>query len=438
MDEILLEVSLILGLILLNGFFAAAEIAVVSARKSRLQALAAAGHPGARRVLALREDPGRFLSTVQIGITLVGTLAAAIGGASIVRFMEPWLAALPLPWLAAYAEVVALLLVVGVIAYLSLVLGELVPKELALRRAVTLAITLSAPLDRLSRLAHPLVWVLTQSSGLVLRLLRAREGTDAAVTDEEVLAVLREGVIAGAFHPSEHALVEGVFRFADRQVREIMRPRTDITAVAADTPLIQVLDLVRQRGYSRYPVYQGDLDHIVGLVHVKDLLLSGDELHRPVEEVARPPMLVPSSLSLIELLRQFQRAGTHLAIVLDEYGGTAGLVTLEDLLEEIVGSIEDEYPHPEPEFERLPDGTLVVSGALSVHDLAEILGITLPKETPYETVAGFILHSLGHIPQPGEEVVYQGYRLVVQDMEARRIRRVVITPLSREKEREPR
>ncbi len=432
MDELLLEAGLILALILLNGFFAAAEIAVVSARRSRLQALAAAGHPGARRVLALREDPGRFLSTVQVGITLVGTLAAAIGGASVVRLLAPRLAALPVPWLAAYAEAVALLLVVGVIAYLSLVLGELVPKELALRRAVTLAITLSAPLDRLARLTYPLVWVLARSSGLVLRLLGAREETEAAVTDEEVLAVLREGVAAGAFHPSEQTLVQSIFRFADRQVREIMRPRTDITAVAADTPLAQVLDLARQRGYSRYPVYQGDLDHIVGLVHVKDLLLSGDDLQRPVGEVARPPMLVPSSLHLIELLRQFQQAGTHLAIVLDEYGGTAGLVTLEDLLEEIVGSIEDEYPHPEPKFERYPDGTLVVAGTLPIYELTEVLGVALPEEAPYETVAGFILHSLGHIPQPGEEVVYQGYRLVVQDMEARRIRRVVIAPLPHE------
>ncbi|MFQ5855891.1 MAG: hemolysin family protein, partial [Anaerolineae bacterium] len=414
MDGILLEVGLILALILLNGFFAAAEIAVVSARKSRLQALAANGHPGARRVLALRQDPGRFLSTVQIGITLVGTLASAIGGASVVRFLEPRLAALSLPWPAAYAEVVALLLVVGVIAYLSLVLGELVPKELALRRGVALAMTLSAPLGRLSRLTHPLVWVLTRSSGLVLRLFPTQGDTEAAVTDEEILAMLREGVAAGAFHPSEQTLVQGIFRFADRQVQEIMKPRTDITAVATDTPLAQVLDLARQRGYTRYPVYEGDLDHIVGVIHVKELLLRGDDLQRPVGQVARPPALVPVSLRLIEMLRQFQQAGTHLAVVLDEYGGTAGLVTLEDLLEEIVGSIEDEYPHPEPELKRYPDGTLVVPGTLAIDDLAEVLGVALPEKAPYETVAGFILYSLGHIPQSGEEVVYQGYRLVVQ------------------------
>ncbi|HIQ04248.1 MAG TPA: HlyC/CorC family transporter [Anaerolineae bacterium] len=436
MDEILLEASMILALVLLNGFFAAAEIAVVSARKSRLQALAAAGHPGARRVLALRQDPGRFLSTVQIGITLVGTLAAAIGGASAVRFLVPWLAALPWPWLVAYAEVAALLLVVGVIAYLSLVLGELVPKELALRQAVALAMTLSAPLDRLSRLTHPLVWVLTRSSGLVLRLFPMRGDTEAGVTDEEILAMLREGVAAGAFHPSEQTLVQGIFRFADRQVQEIMKPRTDMTAVAADTPLAQVLDLARKRGYTRYPVYEGDLDHIVGVVHVKDLLLHGDDLQQPVGEVAREPLLVPESLRLIELLHQFQEAGAHLAIVLDEYGGTAGLVTLEDLLEEIVGRIEDEYPHPEPELKRYPDGTLVVPGTLPIDDLAEVLGVVPSEKAPYETVAGLILHSLGRIPQPGEEVVYQGYRLVVQDMEARRIRHVVIVPLSREEESE--
>ena len=432
MDEILLETSLILVLILLNGFFAAAEIAVVSARKSRLQALAAAGHPGAQRALALRQDPGRFLSTVQIGITLVGTLAAAIGGASAVRFLVPWLAGLP--WLKAYAEVVALLLVVSAITYLALVLGELVPKELALRQAVPLAMALSGPLDRLSRLTHPLVWILTQSSGLVLRLFPTREDAGAGVTDEEILAMLREGVAAGAFHPSEQTLVQGIFRFADRQVQDIMTPRTDITAVSADSSLAQVLDLARQQGYTRYPVYEGDLDHITGVIHIKELLLYGGDLQRPVGEVAREPLLVPKSLRLIELLHRFQQASAHLAIVLDEYGGTAGLVTLEDLLEEIVGRIEDEYPHPEPEIERRPDGTLIVPGTLSIDELAELLGVTLPERAPYETVAGFILHSLGHIPQPGEEVVYQGYRLVVQEMEARRIRQVLITSLSCGKE----
>ncbi len=226
MDEILLEVSLILALILLNGFFAAAEIAVVSARRSRLQVLAAEGHPGAQRVLALQQDPSRFLSTVQIGITLVGALASAIGGASVVRFLEPRLAALPLPWSAAYVEAVALLLVVAVISYLSLVVGELVPKKLALRRAVALAITLSVPLDWLSRLAHPLVWILTRSSDLILRLViglsdllfPTEEEEELGVTDEEILAMLREGVAAGAFHPSEQALVQGIFRFADRRV----------------------------------------------------------------------------------------------------------------------------------------------------------------------------------------------------------------------------
>jgi len=432
MDEILLEVSLILALILLNGFFAAAEIAVVSARGSHLQALVTAGHTGARRVLTLRQDIGRFLSTVQIGVTLAGTLASAIGGASVVRVLSPRLAVLPLPWPAVYAEVVTLLLVVAVISYLSLVLGELVPKELALRRAEALAMTLSGPVERFSRLAHPLVWFLTRSSGLVLRLLPAGGEVKAAVTDEEVLAMLREGVAEGAFHPSEQTLVQGVFRFADRQVQEIMKPRTDITAVAADTSLAQVLELARQQGYTRYPVYKGDLDHVVGVIHVKDLLLRGDDLRRPVGEIARWPLLVPGSLRLIEMLRQFQKAGTHLAIVLDEYGGTAGLITLEDLLEEIVGSIEDEYPHPEPTLNRLPDGTLTAPGALPIRDLTEVLGVALPEGTSYDTVAGFILHRLGHIPQSGEEVVYEGYRLVVQEMEAQRIRQVVIAPLSRE------
>jgi putative hemolysin len=440
MNEILLEMNLILVLILLNGVFAAAEVAVISARRGRLQALEADGYAGARRVLDLKQEPGRFLSTVQIGITLVGTLASVVGGASVIRFLEPRLAALPLPWPPVYAEIAALLLVVVAISYLTLVLGELVPKELALRRSVGLAVRLSRPLDRLSRLTHPLVWVLTRSSGLVLRLIEAllpaREEAEDEVTDEEILAMLREGVAEGGFHPWEPTLVQGVFRFADRQVQEIMKPRIDIAAVSADTPHAQVLDLARQQGYTRYPVYESDVDHIVGVVHIKELLLRGDNLQQPVKEIAQEPLLVPGSLRLIEMFHRFQQAGAHMAIVLDEWGGTDGLVTMDDLLEEIMGSIEDEYPHREPALMRNPDGWLTASGALSVHDLDEALGVAPPEKTLYDTVAGLITHSLGHIPQAGEEVVYEGYRLVVREVKGQRISEVLITPHSHGEENE--
>ena len=428
-EEVLLEVTLILILILVNGFFAAAEISVVSSSRSRLQAMAAADHSGARRVLALRGDPGRFLSTVQIGITLVGTLASAIGGASVVRFLEHRLAALSLPWPMAYTELGALLIVVVVISYFSLVLGELVPKELALRRPIDLAISLSGPIARLSRLVHPLVWALTQSSGLILKLFSGWTESEDRVTDEEILALLREGVAAGTFHPTEQTLVQGIFRFADKRVQEIMLPRTSIAAVPASSNLTQILELAHQRGYSRYPVYEDDLDQIVGVVHVKDLLRN-DNLHRPATEVARDPLLVPGSLRLIEMLRHFRRAGSHLAIVMDEYGGTAGLVTLEDLMEEIVGSIEDEYPHPGPELERYPGDVLIVPGTLSISELGAALGLNLPVKLPFDTVAGFILESLGYIPKPGDRMNYGGYQFVVQEMEARQIKRVRIAPFA--------
>jgi len=426
-DEILLEFTLILILILVNGFFAAAEISVVSSSRSRLKAMAAADHSGARRVLALRGDPGRFLSTVQIGITLVGTLASAIGGASVVRFLEPRLAALSLPWPLAYTELGALLIVVVVISYFSLVLGELVPKELALRRPIDLAISLSAPIARLSRLVNPLVWVLTQSSGQILKLFSRWEESEDRVTDEEVLALLREGVDAGAFHPTEQTLVQGIFRFADKRVQEIMLPRTSIAAVPASSNLTEILEVARQRGYSRYPLYEDDLDQIVGVAHVKDLLRN-DDLERPASEVAREPLLVPGSLRLIEMLHRFQQAGSHLAIVLDEYGGTAGLVTLEDLMEEIVGSIEDEYPHPEPKLERYPGDVLVVPGTLSISELGEALGLNFPVKLPFDTVAGFILESLGYIPKSGDRMNYGGYQFVVQEMDVRQIKRVRIAP----------
>jgi putative hemolysin len=429
MEEVLLEVTLILILMMVNGFFAAAEISVVSSSRSRLKAMAAADHSGARRVLALRGDPGRFLSTVQIGITLVGTLASAIGGASVVRFLEPRLATLSLPWAVAYTEFGALMLVVVVISYFSLVLGELVPKELALRRPIDLAISLSAPIARLSRLVHPLVWVLTQSSGLILSLFPRWKDSEDRVTDEEVLALLREGVAAGAFHPTEQTLVQGIFRFADKRVQEIMQPRTSISAAPAHSKLAQSLELARQQGYSRYPVYEDDLDQIVGIVHVKDLLRNAD-LQQPVREVARDPLMVPGSLRLIEMLRRFQQADSHMAIVLDEYGGTAGLLTLEDLMEEIVGSIEDEYPHPEPALERYPGDVLIVPGTLSISELGAALGLNLAGKLPYDTVAGFILEVLGYIPQPGDKMIFGKYQFLVQEMDARRIKRVRITPMA--------
>jgi len=307
-------------------------------------------------------------------------------------------------------------------------LGELVPKELALRRPIDLAIRLSVPIARLSRLVHPLVWLLTQSSGLILKLFSRWKDSEDRVTDEEVLALLREGVAAGAFHPTEQTLVQGIFRFADKRVQEIMLPRTGIRAVPANSSLTQILELARQRGYSRYPLYEEDIDQIVGIVHIKDLLRNDDPKRR-VRELARDPLLVPGSLRLIEMLRRFQRAGSHMAIVLDEYGGTAGLVTLEDLMEEIVGSIEDEYPHPGPELERYPGDVLIVPGSLSISELGAALNLNLPAKLPYDTVSGFILESLGYIPQPGDKIHYGGYKFLVQEMDARRIKRVRIAPM---------
>ncbi len=430
LEGLLFEFLIILVLILANGFFAGSEIAVVSARKGRLEQQAEAGQRGAAAALELAENPNRFLSTVQVGITAIGTFAAAFGGASIAEVLETSLATIP--WLAPYAGTVALGIVVLVITYLSLILGELVPKRLALQNAEGVAGRVAPVMRWLARRAGPVVSFLTFSTEIVLRLLGRHNVPEAPITEDDIIALVREGAEEGTVEKAEQELITSVFIFSDRTVRSLMTPRSQVIALEIDTPVGDILQAISRAGYSRIPVYEDTLDHVLGVLHIKDLL----RIWGQVESVDLRPLLRPA-LYVIENQRaavafqQLKQSPMAMAMVLDEYGQVAGLITLEDMLEELVGDIAGESDMVEA-IRRREDGSYLVDGVLSHGELQERLPLSgvdaLARRYGFETVAGLLLALLGHIPQAGETVQWQGYTFEVVDMDGQRIDKVLITP----------
>lgn len=426
-----LESVIILLLIAANGIFAGVEMAVVSSRRSRLEAQAEEGDLKARAALDLIEEPGVFLSTVQIGITLVGTLAGAYGGATIVTRLTPALASLPLD--PAVARTIALAAVVVAITYLTLIFGELVPKRIALARPEGIARAGASAMKRLAALARPLVWLLGGSTGLVLRLLGQRDVPPPPASEEEIKYLMAEGARVGIFAGTERELVERVFRFADLRVGALMRPRSEVLAVEIDTPAEDVLQMVRSVTYSRFPVYRDSLDNVLGIVHAREVLVQGDQLD--LRSILRQPLFVPETQLISTTLRAFQVTHSHLAIVINEYGDTEGVITLEDVLEQLVGEIEDEYDRVEQAVVRREDGSYLVDGLLPADELRQLLNVErLPDEEHYQfnTVAGFIVGQLGRLPRVGDHVNTNGYRFEVVDMDGRRIDRVLIAALPTE------
>ena len=436
MGTIWLQFAVIILLMLANGFFAASEIAIVSARRGRLQQRAESGNRGAHVALELAQEPNRFLATVQVGISLIGTFAAAFGGDALAGPLARRLSPVVGP---GSANAVALMLVVLLITYLSLILGELVPKRLAMQQAEAVA-TFVAPIMRLiARLAAPIVWFLTVSTQAVLTLLGRGRAVEEPVTEEDVLSLVREGAQVGTVEPTEQQIIQNVFELTDRTVRSIMTPRTALMAVALDTPFDAAVERILASGYSRIPVYEGSLDNVVGILHVKDLL---GALYRrvgeqappaPLQDLLHPPVFVPGHLRVAALLQPFQQGRTHLAVVVDEYGQVDGIVTLEDVLEELTGDIADEYDAADMTVVRRPDGSFLVDGRLSYPDAVERIGLPPRDELEledlgdFDTVAGFLLVLLGHIPRVGEAATWHGWRFEVVDMDGVRIDRVLIS-----------
>jgi putative hemolysin len=420
-----LELGLIALGIVLNGFFAASEIALVSARLSRLRAMRApAGSVAA--AIQLKESPDTFLATVQIGITLVGTLASAVGGATAVEALTPVLVELGL---GQAAQPVALGVVVLVITYASLVVGELVPKAIALRDPERLAVRVARPILWLSRVSAGLVTVLIASTNAFVRALGIGKIPESPfVSEAEIRYLLREGAAKGIFEKTEEELVRNVFEFADKTVREVMVPRPNIRGIEVSTPPREIPRALARIGHSRVPVYEHDIIHPVGVLFMKDVFRALAEA-RPIvlAELLRPPLFVPETTKISAVLRQFQQQREQMALVVDEYGTVVGLITIEDIVEEIVGEIrergEPEGPAP---ISRLPDGSLVVDGLASIDDI-RAAGVPVEPSAEYTTAAGFVMAALGSVPSPGASVTHDGYRWTVLEADGVRVRKIKVT-----------
>src|SRR5680860_256053 len=422
MNGTLANIGLVVVFVLIGGVFAAAEIALVSLRDSQARALAGRGKRG-RVVAELNEDPNRFLSAVQVGVTLAGFLSAAFGGATLSGDLAPVLETWGLPEGAAAPT--ALVLVTIAIAYLSLVFGELAPKRLALQRAEAFALALGPFIDKVSKVSRPVIWVLSVSTNAVVRLFGGNPSAQKEqMSDEELRDLVNTHETLGE---EERRIVEDVFEAGDRQIREVMIPRTEVDFLDASTPVYKAARDAIAQPHSRYPVIRGSADDVVGFVHVRDLLdpaMAGRSVR--VGEMARETLTLPWTRQLLAALADMRREGTHLAIVADEYGGTAGIVTMEDLVEELVGDIKDEYDTDEGVTTRHRGGDLEVDGLLNLDDFEDETGVELP-EGPYETVAGYIVAQLGRVPDVGDSTDFAERRLVVRGVDGRRISRVLVT-----------
>ena len=422
------EILLVFALILANGFFSGAEMAIVASRRGRLRQLADAGDTAAKTALELASSPDQFLPTVQIGITLVGTLAAAYGGDSLVSDLAEWITAQAPPAVDAMARPIALTVFVVLLSFVTLVFGELVPKRLALRRAEDFA-RLAAPAMKIfSQVTRPLVWLMGASTSAVLALLGAHKQDGPSVSVDDIEHLLEAGRAEGVLEAVEQAVATEALRLGERMVRDIMRPRIDLDALDIETPPGEVLGAIAMAGYSRLPVYEGSLDHILGYVSLKDVLRQ-NWMGWPIElrKIMHRALFVPETMPLDRLLELFQKEKNQLAIVLDEYGGTEGLVTLEDVLEELVGEIHDEHRHETSQFVQREDGSWLVDGGAGVEDLAKKLGIKLdavPRD--YSTVSGLVLAELERIPATGDTLRWRGVVIEVVDMDGRRIDKLLV------------
>lgn len=430
---LLIEVVIIFALILINGFFASAEIAIISARRSTIDKHAKEGSKSARAVARMKENPEPFLSTIQVGITLVATLASVLGGFVAAEVLQPvfnsLLADFPYPWAASASNYVAAAVVVVVIGYTTLVVGELVPKSLALRHAERIAMFSARPLTILSKVASLPVRFLTASTGAVLRMMGMRRKEERVfISEEEIKYFIREGWERGIFEETEAALLHGIFEFADTTVKEVMVPKHKFAAVEENTTPEKTLKTVAESGFSRYPVYRGSYEKVIGVLYSKDVFRAL-ERSEPIiiKDLMRHPYFVPNSIMISKLLREMQRKKVHLAIVVDEHGDVDGLVTIEDILEEIVGEIEDEYDVGKGgQVERLRDGTLIVDASISLRDLEDV-GIEIDGEDEeFHTLAGFMLSKLQRVPRGGEFVEYDNMRFTVVDVEMNRIVKVKV------------
>lgn len=425
-----IELSAIFLLILINGFFSASEIALISLRKSRVRQLAKGGVQSAQRVLKLQEDPEQFLATVQIGVTLVGSLASAIGGVIAIERIKPFFMSLPVEFIRRAAEPIAVGIVVIVITYVTLILGELVPKSLAIRYPERIGFSTAGPISALAKIFSAVLRFLTASNNFIMNLFKLKSLPESAfITEDEVKYLIREGRKRGVFEPSEEDLIHSVFKFTDTVVREVMVPRTEIVAVSASADAGTILRVMNEKGFSRLPVYSGDMDNIIGIVYLKDILpivTSGQPF--VLDNVIRKPYIVPPNKKVSVLLKEMRERRMHLVLVGDEYGGIDGLVTMEDLIEEIVGDIRDEKERDYREIEEVAANRYVVDGRTDIGKVNERLKVKLP-EAEFETIGGFVLGLFGRLPSEGDQIRHMDLIFTVLRLRRNRIDRIRILKL---------
>jgi putative hemolysin len=426
-SRLIFEIIILFILILLNGLFALAELAIVSSRRERLQTLIDDGHNGAVIALRMLQDPTALLSTAQIGITLIGILAGAFGGATLSDELALLLE--PLPVIGDYSRTIALVIVVGAITYFSVVLGELVPKRLALRNPEQLAAGVARPMNLLATITRPVVRLLSLSTAFFLRLLGVGAAPDGdTVSEEEIMLLVKQGAQAGIFDEAEQLMVESIFDFGDKQLRSLMTPRTEIIWLDVNDPEPVIRDAISQSQHSRFPVCDGELDRVLGMVQAKDILShSWGDAPFDLRAIVQPPLLLPETMLGLRALERIKGSGIQGALLVDEFGGIEGMVTLFDILEAIVGDIPTQEEIAEPPVVRREDGSYLVEGFLNVDDLKDLLVVDeLPDEGDYQSLGGFVLSQLGRLPRAGDRVEWGGYSFEIVDMDGNRIDKVLV------------
>lgn len=428
MSSVFLEVFFILILIIINGFFAMSEIALVSARKVRLEQKADEGDKGARIALELTKSTNKLLSSVQVGITLVGILTGALGGATLAGRLSTSLE--KINWLAPYASGIAITIVVIFTTYFSLVMGELIPKRIALNDPEKIASKVAGVMRFLSKASAPIVHLLSTSTELGVKILGIKPSGEPPVTEEEIKVLIEAGTQVGVFGESEQDMVEGVFRLNDRSINAIMTPRTEIEWLDSDDPIDQILKQILASHYSRFPVARGSLDNVVGILSARDVLgkqLTGEGYN--LVDLVQKPLFVPENTPAMRALDSMRDAGVHEALVIDEYGGLLGMITLFDVLESIVGEIPSSDNVEEPEIIKREDGSYLLDGLLPIDELKELLDVDeLPEEklAGYQTVGGFVMNQLGTIPSAGQHFHWLNFRFEIMDMDERRVDKVLV------------
>jgi len=424
------EMLFIAILILLSGYLAGTEIAVVAARKIHVKQMAESGKKNAKILLSLKENPDRFLATIQIGITLMGVLASAVGGATSVKVIQPFLKEVPIKAVSLAAEPIAIGLVVVIITYFSMIFGELVPKSIALMHPETVGLWTAKSINTFSKVVSIFVKFLTLSTSIVLIPFGRKLFTERAyITEEEVKMLIREGRKHGVFEPTEERILQSVFEFTDMSVKEVMIPDTQMVMIQIDKSVQEVALLIEEEQFSRYPVYGREPNDIRGILYAKDFLTTLVKTGQvDIRKIIKPPYFIPETMKISLLLREMQKKRIHMALVVDEYGGISGLVALEDLIEEIVGEIRDEHDIESPVIQ-LSDGTMLIDASISLRDLKEDYHLPLPESPEYETLGGLLMTTLQKIPQSGDMVEIEGNRIRIVEMIGQRISKVKLEKL---------